>query len=276
MSQRKEKYLRRSMEQYNGIAEDVDYIKNEVEILGRRLENMEWDRQMIRQEWSSAARENREIRNRIERKKDSGGAVQMALEVIGLGVMTILAVAAIITAAQGISGENAEAQAAEVTETAQLLELPAAAEETAEIVDLYREEIPLSREEQQALFKASEEFGVRYPLAVAVVDVETGFRNVAGDGGRSVGYMQVNEGYHAAMMEEIGAESLWAPADNFRTGIAYLSEQIEAAESEELGLMAYNMGPSGAAVAWEEGIYETEYSQKVLERAEYWAAIMGR
>ena len=32
--------------------------------------------------------------------------------------------------------------------------------------------------------------------------------------------------------------------------------------------MAYNMGEYGASVLWEQGIYETSYSKKVLAKAD--------
>ena len=125
------------------------------------------------------------------------------------------------------------------------------------------------------LFNAAEAFDIWYPLAVAMVDVETSFRNVAGDGGASIGYLQVNGTLHTDLMEQVGATDLWVPRDNFRTGLAYLAQQMERTDTVHKALMAYNMGPSGAAAVWERGIYESEYSQKVMERAEYWAAIMG-
>ena len=78
-----------------------------------------------------------------------------------------------------------------------------------------------------------------------------------------------------ALMEQVGATDLWVPRDNFRTGLAYLAQQMERTDTVHKALMAYNMGPSGAAAVWERGIYESEYSQKIMERAEYWAAVMG-
>ena len=43
----------------------------------------------------------------------------------------------------------------------------------------------------------------------------------------------------------------------------------------EKALMAYNMGPGGAAQAWAAGITSTEYSAKVMEAMDRWEAVLG-
>ena len=67
MSQRKEKYLRSALTQYEGIARDVDYLKNKVAVMDRDL-NMARDRQA---ELGRAVkqREDAEERGRRERTR---------------------------------------------------------------------------------------------------------------------------------------------------------------------------------------------------------------
>ena len=44
---------------------------------------------------------------------------------------------------------------------------------------------------------------------------------------------------------------------------------------ETIPLMAYNMGPGGAAQAWAAGITSTEYSAKVMEAMDRWEAVLA-
>ena len=39
--------------------------------------------------------------------------------------------------------------------------------------------------------------------------------------------------------------------------------------------MAYNMGPGGATQAWKAGTTSTDYTAKVMEAADRWAAVVG-
>ena len=278
MSQRKEKYLRSALTQYEGIARDVDYLKNKVATMDRDL-NMTRDRQAklgraVKQRTDAEEREHREQMRRARERNRRKKARRHLMGLVALTALDVLLL--IIVMARGLAEPEArwaaDPESAETVGAVQLLPLL----EQKEIVQpIFYEDMPMTVEEQMELFNAAEAFDIWYPLAVAMVDVETSFRNVAGDGGASIGYLQVNGTLHTDLMEQVGATDLWVPRDNFRTGLAYLAQQMERTDTVHKALMAYNMGPSGAAAVWERGIYESEYSQKVMERAEYWAAIMG-
>ena len=57
-----------------------------------------------------------------------------------------------------------------------------------ELPDWYIEDLPLTYQEQEHLWNACYEFGVDHSLMLALIEQETGFHNVTGDGGDSVGY----------------------------------------------------------------------------------------
>lgn len=124
----------------------------------------------------------------------------------------------------------------------------------------FREDVPLSYEEQDFLQTACEEFGVDYHLMLALIDQETNFRNLTGDGGDSYGYTQIQPRWWSGLMEEIGAEDLMDPYDNFRTSCAILSQLTEQYGNVRDALSAYNTGSPG----------ETEYATSILEAAEKW------
>lgn len=114
-------------------------------------------------------------------------------------------------------------------------------------VDPVRDDIPMDAETQRLLYKACDETEIPYELALAVIQKETGFRNVTGDGGNSSGYMQVQERWHKARMERLGVTDLSDPYGNFLVGCDYLSELLRYDLGVEWALMAYNGGPSYAS-----------------------------
>ena len=124
----------------------------------------------------------------------------------------------------------------------------------------FRRSVPLSYELQDALQTACEEFAVDYPLMLALIEEETRFQNITGDGGDSVGYCQIQERWWGCLMEEIGAEDLKDPQDNFRTGCAIMAELTDKYGNVEDALSAYNTGSGG----------ETWYSKEVMDRYVTW------
>ena len=119
-----------------------------------------------------------------------------------------------------------------------------------------REAIPLSYELQAILYSACLEYEIDYSLALAVVEQETNFRNVTGDDGASVGFMQIQDRWWSGLMEEIGARDLTDPEDNFRTGCAILRQLLDKHGNIEDALTAYNRGKPG----------QSKYSRDVMER----------
>lgn len=113
-------------------------------------------------------------------------------------------------------------------------------------VDPVREDIPLDADTQRLLYKACDETGVPYELALAVIKQETNFQNIVGDGGNSIGYMQVQPRWHNRRMERLGISDLADPYGNFLVGCDYLAEMIEQGRGTEWALMAYNGGPTYA------------------------------
>lgn len=147
------------------------------------------------------------------------------------------------------------------------LEMPAPATESAAggldpmVEGTYlRADHPLSYEEQAALYGACLEFGVDYALAQAVVEQETNFTNVMGDGGKAYGFFQVWPKWHKERMEELGVTDLMDPESNFRVGCSFLSECIDKYGLEK-GLGYYNSGSAKV----------TGYTRAVLERVAKYA-----
>ena len=119
-------------------------------------------------------------------------------------------------------------------------------------------DVPLSDELQDKLRDACEESGVQMTIALAVIQRETGFRNVQGDGGDSAGYMQVQRKWHEFRMDKLGVTDLNDPEGNFRVGCSYLGELLGKYDTTAEALTAYNSGRPG----------QSEYADTVLGYAE--------
>ena len=126
------------------------------------------------------------------------------------------------------------------------------------------EEIPLTAEMQGVLLDSCEEFNVPFSLALAVMEQESRFQMVEGDGGSAAGYFQVWSKWWGWLMEEIGTSDLNDPAQNVRTGCAVLGHLLSEYGTEVDALSAYNTGKPG----------QTRYAAEVMERQERWEEIV--
>lgn len=125
---------------------------------------------------------------------------------------------------------------------------------------------------QVYLWCMCEEYGVDYYTVLALIERESGYKwDKAGDNGNSKGYMQIYEKWHEDRMEQEGVTDLYLPYGNIRVGLNYLQEiqnKYLSSSGEHCVLMVYNMGESGAKRLWSKGIYSSEYSREILQRAQ--------
>lgn len=128
--------------------------------------------------------------------------------------------------------------------------------------DYFNPDIPLNQEEQTLLRDTCAEFDVPYALALGLIEKETDFRNIVGDDGASMGYMQVAEKWHRGRMERLGVTDLFDPGGNFRVGLDYLSELYEKHGEWDMALTVYNMGHSPG--------YVTDYAKEVMSNYARW------
>ena len=90
--------------------------------------------------------------------------------------------------------------------------------------------------------------------------------------------MQLNPGPENTYWINLQAETdqdPTTPAGNIVCGVYLLGTHLINYEDTEKALMAYNMGPGGAAQAWAAGITSTEYSAKVMEAMDRWEAVLA-
>ena len=121
-----------------------------------------------------------------------------------------------------------------------------------------------------------EQSGVDYEMVFALIERESRcVWNATGDGGVSVGLMQIAEKWQQERMEKLYCTDLMQPFQNVRVGVDILAELQEKLKGtvpdEQLPydvLAAYNYGLRGAREnLWAYGVHEYEYNKAIMERA---------
>ena len=143
-----------------------------------------------------------------------------------------------------------------------------AVENAAPVKEYY--DIPLSEDLQDFVIARCDEYGIEPAYVFAVIERESTYRaDAIGDSGKSFGLMQIKKEYHEERMKRLGVTDLLDPYSNVAVGIDYLAEMIEKYTDIEMALAAYNAGSGGAyRYYFRKGIFSTEYSRGVLDRAE--------
>ncbi len=121
----------------------------------------------------------------------------------------------------------------------------------------------MPEEQQEFLFYLCAGYNIDFTLAMAVIQQESSFRAdvIAGN---DYGLMQINTINHDWLTETIGVTDYLDPYQNMRAGCFILRKLFERYQEPELVLMCYNMGETGAGRLWEQGVFSTNYTQKVL------------
>lgn len=70
------------------------------------------------------------------------------------------------------------------------------------------------------------------------------------------------------------AGSVQTYAGNIEAATYLISSYFETYGSYELALMVYNCGPTGAKNLWAAGIYQTDYTNKVMTAFDKWTAVL--
>jgi soluble lytic murein transglycosylase-like protein len=126
-------------------------------------------------------------------------------------------------------------------------------------------DIPLSEDLQLYTIKLSEEFNVPYDLLFAIMFVESTFRPHVISGTNDYGLMQINRVNHGWLREQHGISNFLCAQQNILSGTIMISALIEQYGDLHRALMAYNMGSAGARRRWNQGIYTSSYSERVIE-----------
>ena len=136
-------------------------------------------------------------------------------------------------------------------------------------VTLY-EDIPLDIDLIEHIQELCCDYNIPIEIALAVIEQESTYKDDAVSYIGAKGLMQVQEKYHKDRMDKLGCTDLFDPYENTMVGMDYLAELLTYYNGNfEMMLTAYNMGQTGAYnKLFSKGIYQSDYSREVLEKAE--------
>lgn len=151
-------------------------------------------------------------------------------------------------------------------------------EETLLANGYYSTAVPMEYEYQGYMRRYCEEYGCPYNMALAVAEIESQFCMDKLGAVGEVGIMQLNPGpdgaYHAELEAATGLDPA-TPEGNIAAGCYLLGKYMTLYGDAEKALMCYNMGHSGAKLAWAEGRTSTAYTEKVTEAMERWGCTVN-
>lgn len=129
-----------------------------------------------------------------------------------------------------------------------------------EMAKLY--DVPLDAELQFHIIGLCEEHHIDPAIVMAMIWKESRFHaDSVGDGGNSLGLMQIQPRWHSKRMEKLGCTDLLDPHQNVMVGIDYLAEQLDRFDGDiAKALVGYNQYTYKGTV--------TAYAKSVLEKAE--------
>ena len=288
MSQRKAKEYRRAMEQYQGVAADVDDLKRRIgamEARHRREDQLEEiRRRQARREaerWEKKRKESMEQARRIREEERRRQIARRRFNALAAGVLVVALLLAL--AIRAMTADTAAAEKPEIISASHVAVIrPPGVEDPLEAEKIeatllkqgyFSDAIPLPYDLQDIMRTACKEYGCPYPLALAVAEVESHFNMEAVGAAGEVGIMQLNPGpdgaYHAELEAATGLDPT-TPSGNIAAGCYLLGKYMQEYGDANKAAMAYNMGVSGAENAWAEGIASTDYSTAVVEAVERW------
>ena len=127
--------------------------------------------------------------------------------------------------------------------------------------------VGLDAETQWAIFEQCGQDTELFCAVMAIAAVESDFTtDLIGDGGDSIGMMQINTRWHTGRMAALGVTDLTDPVQCVAVAIDYLTElegTMQAGPGDHPTLMAYNCGPDSAKRKIRSGITANEYSTAV-------------
>lgn len=192
-------------------------------------------------------------------------------------IIVLILLAAVITlyavVLTGADVEAAEEKTAYIAENEEPQKIEPTEEKPKETMLDCREQIypvPLDAALQAHIVSKSGEYGIDPAIIFAMIDRESKYKiNAVGDGGKSIGLMQIQPRWHKERMKRLGASDLGNPYQNVTVGIDYLAELMEKYGDIEMALMCYNAGPTGAKKQYfDRGVYSSKYSREVMENSD--------
>lgn len=125
--------------------------------------------------------------------------------------------------------------------------------------------VSMDEDLQEFVFYLSTAYEMDFTFVMALIQHESRYDAGVISATNDYGLMQINTINHPYLKETLGITDFLNPYDNIRGGMFILRKLFEKYEEPNKVLMAYNMGETGASRLWKQGIFESNYSNSVLE-----------
>ena len=126
-------------------------------------------------------------------------------------------------------------------------------------------DVPLSTELQDYISSVCSTYNVPCELIYGMIEVESNFQVDAVSETNDYGLMQINKCNHEWLADELDITDILDPEQNILAGVYMIASHLEETNGDiTLALMRYNCGATGAKRLWEQGIYSTSYTDKVM------------
>lgn len=160
--------------------------------------------------------------------------------------------------------------------------------EPVEVIELIQEEpeqaytayddVPLPEDLQIFMQEKCEQLDLSYEFALALMETESSFiEDAVGDGGRSIGYMQINRCNWERMQDDYGLDVNVAE-DNVAAGLVILRELFDINDDPYYVILCYKAGTGRGAELYEQKKFvgETYDCIAICERATAWEKAHGK
>ena len=140
--------------------------------------------------------------------------------------------------------------------------------EPSEVEQASREyyDVPLSYDLQNFIFSECLSKNVPTDLVIALIDVESDFNPKLISKTNDYGLMQINICHKDSLKKTLQITDLLDEKQNIKAGVYMLSGIVDKYSDVNQELMVYNCGEFGATKLWNNGVYSTNYSKKVIKK----------
>jgi len=133
-------------------------------------------------------------------------------------------------------------------------------------------ECELPYELQEYTYYICKAYYIDFNFVMALMFTESSFKTDVVSSTNDYGLMQINACNHKALEDKLGITDIMEPYQNIRAGLYILRGLFEKYDDASRVCMAYSLGEYGASILWDKGVYSTSYSNKILAKADEYAA----
>lgn len=189
----------------------------------------------------------------------------MRIKIVFVALLTLIALAGCLRVepqAEVMQGQTTTAEQPTTTAIVEV-ETETVAEPTYKLCD-----IPLDEELQIWVFDYCKDKHISPYLVFAMCERESNYNaDAVGDGGNSLGIMQIQPKWHEWRMDKLGCTDLLDARQNMMVGIDILMDLYSKCNDTAWVLMAYNGGEAYANRHYDAGNI-SEYAEYIMARAE--------